>query len=52
MSTTASEAERRRGLGMHISECHNTAYPCNGFYPPGYETYQCNCWCHAKGGKS
>ena len=49
MLSTPADVDRRKALGMHISECHSVDYPCSGFLGP-YETYSCICWCHAEHG--
>jgi len=44
-TTSPGQMEKRRELGLHISEC-NTTY-CNGYLGP-LDTYLCICWCHEK----
>ena len=44
-TTSPGQMEKRRELGLHITECDRTY--CNGFLGP-LDTYSCICWCHEK----
>lgn len=43
--TTPDECDRKKAIGLHISECHRGE--CNGFLGH-YDTYVCICWCHER----
>lgn len=44
-NTAPGERDRRKDLGIHISECHRGE--CNGWLG-GYDTGICICWCHER----